>query len=210
MTDSKTYKQTDTEKRLFSAAQQVFAKKGRFGANTQEIADLANITKASLHYYYRRKEELYAAVFRYAFKESMFKTSEDLKLSDSFESTLHTFCNNMLSHYEKHPHLPQLWLQESLNGGQIWMETCREIESEDRAPWRIFIENAKSAIKSGEIKKVDPEQLLTSVVGSCVLPFVAEPIMAHFAEGLVEDKAKFLEERKKHVIELIYNGVKKA
>ncbi len=48
--------------RILKAAEKVFAKKGFDGATTAEIARLADLPKANLHYYFRTKEELYRTV----------------------------------------------------------------------------------------------------------------------------------------------------
>jgi TetR/AcrR family transcriptional regulator len=50
------------EAKLLKAAQAVFAKKGFSGATTAEIARRAGIPKPNLHYYFRTKRLLYAAV----------------------------------------------------------------------------------------------------------------------------------------------------
>ena len=46
----------ETEQRIFEAALTVFSRKGRDGARMQEIADLAGINRALLHYYFRTKQ----------------------------------------------------------------------------------------------------------------------------------------------------------
>ena len=45
-----------------AAAEEVFALKGFKGATTQEIADLAALPKANVHYYFKTKADLYNAV----------------------------------------------------------------------------------------------------------------------------------------------------
>ena len=45
----------NTEVKILEAARDVFHHKGFNGARMQEIADLAGINKALLHYYYRNK-----------------------------------------------------------------------------------------------------------------------------------------------------------
>ncbi|NNE47360.1 MAG: helix-turn-helix transcriptional regulator, partial [Rhodothermales bacterium] len=52
----------DTEQQILEAALNVFSRKGRDGARMQEIADLAGINKALLHYYFRSKNGLYERV----------------------------------------------------------------------------------------------------------------------------------------------------
>src|SRR5690348_17551706 len=54
------------EQRILDAAHRVFLRRGSAGARTQEIANEAGVNKALLHYYFRTKERLAAAVFRRA------------------------------------------------------------------------------------------------------------------------------------------------
>src|ERR1041385_2718134 len=53
----------DTESKILDAAHAVFLRSGTAGARMQEIADEAGVNKALLHYYFRNKERLAAAVF---------------------------------------------------------------------------------------------------------------------------------------------------
>jgi AcrR family transcriptional regulator len=52
----------DTEKAIINAAQKVFILKGYSGTTMDEIACLAKVNKAALHYYFRSKEKIYAIV----------------------------------------------------------------------------------------------------------------------------------------------------
>jgi TetR/AcrR family transcriptional regulator len=60
----KTRIQVRNEKRILDAAQEVFATYGYQGATIDEIADRAGISKPNLHYYFKRKRDLYLAVLR--------------------------------------------------------------------------------------------------------------------------------------------------
>ena len=53
----------NVESRIVDAAHHIFQSKGFDGARMQEIADLASINKAMLHYYFRSKEKLFEVVF---------------------------------------------------------------------------------------------------------------------------------------------------
>ena len=52
------------EARILDAAQEVFATYGYHGATIDEVADRAGISKPNLHYYFKRKRDLYLAVLR--------------------------------------------------------------------------------------------------------------------------------------------------
>jgi TetR/AcrR family transcriptional regulator len=60
----KTRIQVRNEKRILDAAQEVFATYGYQGATIDEIAARAGISKPNLHYYFKRKRDLYLAVLR--------------------------------------------------------------------------------------------------------------------------------------------------
>src|SRR5215207_7005135 len=56
-------KDSDTEVRILNAARTVFIRNGTAGARMQEIAAEAGVNQALLHYYFRSKDQLSAAVF---------------------------------------------------------------------------------------------------------------------------------------------------
>ena len=60
----KTRIQLRNEARILDAAQEVFATYGYQGATIDEVADRAGISKPNLHYYFKRKRDLYLAVLR--------------------------------------------------------------------------------------------------------------------------------------------------
>ena len=60
----KTRIQLRNEARILDAAQEVFATYGYHGATIDEVADRAGISKPNLHYYFKRKRDLYLAVLR--------------------------------------------------------------------------------------------------------------------------------------------------
>ena len=60
----KTRIQLRNEERILDAAQEVFATYGYQGATIDEVANRAGISKPNLHYYFKRKRDLYLAVLR--------------------------------------------------------------------------------------------------------------------------------------------------
>ena len=60
----KTRIQARNEARILDAAQEVFAERGFRGATVDAIAAKAGMSKPNLHYYFKRKSDLYVAVLR--------------------------------------------------------------------------------------------------------------------------------------------------
>jgi AcrR family transcriptional regulator len=73
--------ENSTEVKILDAARQVFLEKGFEGARMQEIADNADINKAMLHYYFRKKDKLFEKVFDEAFMKFIPQVGE-IMLSD--------------------------------------------------------------------------------------------------------------------------------
>src|SRR5947199_9912696 len=71
-------KDGDAEQRILDAAHVVFVRRGTAGARMQEIADEAGVNKALLHYYFRSKSRLAAAVFQRVARGLFLRVSEIL------------------------------------------------------------------------------------------------------------------------------------
>jgi Bacterial regulatory proteins, tetR family len=52
-----------TSERILDAAEELFAKHGIYGVTVREIAELANVDTALLHYYFESKRGVFDAVF---------------------------------------------------------------------------------------------------------------------------------------------------
>ena len=64
----KSKKRTDKENKIIDAAEQVFFSKGYTGAKMEEVAKAADMSKASLYFYFQSKEEVYMAITFRAFQ----------------------------------------------------------------------------------------------------------------------------------------------
>lgn len=204
---SRIRRQTDTEKRLFDAALRVFAEKGRYGASVQDIAEVAGITKASLHYYFRHKDDLYDAAFGYVLNEVARSLFGALRPGMSFADTLRTFCTSAIDYYTTHPFIVKLWVQECLNGGEVAGRYLNEIGWDEASPLGTFIANVRAAIASGEIRRVDPYQLFVTTLSSCAFIFVAYPTLSKTLPPLRESPEAFMTARREHVFAMLYHGV---
>ncbi len=66
----------------------------------------------------------------------------------------------------------------------------------------------EQAIKDGEIRKVNPQHFVLNLLGMCVFPFVAAPLLVHILPGFNIRSKKFLSEREKAILEIIWEGIK--
>ena len=195
----------DTEERIIIAASTVFARKGKDGARMQEIADEAGINKAMLHYYFRSKDKLYEAVFRHVFRQFTEQYATSIREGSSFAETLKLFINGFIDAIREKPDIVRLMVTENLSGGSTLGHLIVEKEHE-QAPPSILRLRLEEAIEDGEVRAVDPDHALLTILSCCLFFFIWAPtIHIKFPES--SDWDAFIKARKEHIFDMIYNGL---
>ena len=198
-----------TEQQIFNAALKVFSRKGKDGARMQEIADYAGINRALLHYYFRSKSKLYEAVFAHGFKQFIGGLSQSLRSERSFESSLRTFVHGYMDYLCEHQDMARLMINECLSGGptlESYLSTA--IEKREEFPGLLMEDRIQQAIEAGEIREVDPQHTMLTIVSACLFPFIALPAVRLFHPEAVTDFEEFVKERKRHIVDLILSGLR--
>jgi TetR/AcrR family transcriptional regulator len=196
---------TETESLILDAARKVFLENGFDGTTMQMIAGEAGINKALLHYYYRSKDRLFEAIFIEAFSRmipNLMKIfSSDAELFDKIRGFVDAYITALL-HY---PQIPLFILHELKRNPDRIVEL---IKSTGINP-DIFINFIKQEIRQGNIIPIDPYQLLVNMLGLCIFPFAAQPMIQGFIfKNDAKAYGKFLENRKKEVAEFIIKAIK--
>ena len=196
---------SETEEKIFESALAVFSQKGLDGTRMHEIASHAEINPALLHYYFGHKEDLYDAVLRYAIHSYMSSISEVMEGADTFESTLRRFIDGYVDYGMQNRDVLRLVMAENLSGGKRLGAIFREIKESPHAPPRKLIATIRDAIKRGEIRSVEPEHATLTIISSC-LHFVLVYPMLEMIYPHAAERPRFIEERKRHIFDLIYHG----
>lgn len=202
-------KQTDTEERILDAALDEFSRKGRDGARTQRIADAAGINKAMLHYYFRTKDRLYDAAFEFVFRRLLSSFGRSIEEAASFPDMLERFINGYIAFVRKNPVVVRFLVSENVAGGQVMGRHLRRLlESSEPTLPQILVRSFERAIERGEIRPVDPWQTIVSVLSICIFPMVIQPTLAAAIAPSDELLDDFWNERRRHVFDLVYNGLR--
>jgi len=196
---------TNTEKIILQAARKIFIEKGREGARMQEIADEAGINKALLHYYFRNKQRLFEAVFLEAFEKFLPQLKMIIESEKPFLEVIEIFINNYINLILDNPHLPGFVLHElSRNPENLALLLEQRVNN-----LHILIAKIDTEIQQGKIKPGDPRQIIINIIGLCIFPFIARPIIQKvFFDGNEESYQQFLTVRKTEVYHFIYNSIK--
>jgi AcrR family transcriptional regulator len=199
-------KQITAEEKILEAARQVFIAKGMSGARMQDIADAAGINKAMLHYYFRTKEKLFEKIFLDAFETLFPKLGSIIESKETVFRKIEMVCEEYINQLRLMPYLPVFVISEMNRNTDVFL---KHVWSRKKTPLKAFVEMIHGAIKKGEIKPVDPLQLLLNILSLCIFPSMARPLFQHVAGISKKGFDEMLEERKKSVSQIIIQSIKK-
>ncbi|WP_341840435.1 TetR/AcrR family transcriptional regulator [Chitinophaga caseinilytica] len=195
-----------TEQQIIEAARKIFMHRGLTGARMQDIADEAGINKAMLHYYYRSKDKLFDIVLTEAVDQMLSRLnavfSGDLELPEKIRSAV----DNYITGISENPFLPLFVLNEINQNPHRIAE--RFLSAPNFPNIRGFAQQLLEGMEKGTLRKVDPVQLMISIISMCIFPFLAKPLLQ--AVFTIDDPAflGFMEERKVFVTEFVLNALR--
>jgi AcrR family transcriptional regulator len=199
---------TNTEQKILNAATEVFLDKGHDGARMQEIADKAGINKALLHYYFRSKHKLFMTVFKKEAQTMLISIFSLISPVDDFEKFLRKFISGYLKNVSSRKHIMRFILWELDKSPEEVASWFFEVFTNSGFPGNPIILRVEKAIKDGEIKAVDPTNFILSLLGMCIFPYVAEPMLKHLLPGFSTETPNFVRDRTRAIIDLIYSDIK--
>jgi Transcriptional regulator len=193
----------NTEQAIMDAAEREFLDKGYALTKTTEIAKIAGVNHAMLHYYFRTKENLFDKVFqkKVALLANSFMPmiEEDLPFIEKVTFIIKAHFDFLTSN----PKLPFFVLNEFLTN----KERLNKFHTLAIPAIRIILGKLKSemdvAVEKGEITNIDPVHLMLDIVSLNVFSFVALPIITGVAQSIGRDYKVLLEERKDENIKVI-------
>lgn len=144
------------EEAILEAAEKVFAEAGFGGATMQLIADMAGLPKASLHYYFATKEELYRKVVEKIFTFWL-QAADRMDNAPDAATGIGGYIEAKMEMSRRHPFGSKVWASEVMHGAPViqdYLETRLRSWTEGR------IDAIRRWIDAGQIAPVDPRHLL--------------------------------------------------
>lgn len=144
------------EEAILSAAEKVFAELGFAGATTNLIAQHAGVPKATLHYYFQTKEELYRTVVKKIFAIWL-QAAETFDDCDDPADALARYIRAKMNISREHSLGSKIWAQEIMQGApQIQDFLDQTLKSWTASRVKII----KRWITEGKIDPINPDYLL--------------------------------------------------
>ncbi|GGD80745.1 TetR family transcriptional regulator [Emticicia aquatilis] len=169
---------SQTEEKILEAAEQIFLRDGYGDARMQDIADLAGINKALLHYYFRSKDNLFEYIFEKKISVMFPKMEEMFNQNLSFYETTCAFIEKYITLLNDNPYIPM-----------FVMSTINRADRQDfikKLPIGLIQKFAELYFKDfsvGKVREVNPAQLIISVMSMCAFPFIARPVIKEITKA---------------------------
>ena len=152
----------DVEQRILSAARKEFEVKGYAGARMQAIADEAQISKASLHYYFRSKDGIFQRIFDEAFEEYLSIISKLTVETPDWENQIREF-TGVLFEYIRCGRV--LFLVREINRDPDLIS--KRLEKKKKSEQVAYFERLQA---TGKITSTDPRLLFIFLNSLCSFP----------------------------------------
>lgn len=163
-----------TDQVIINAAQKVFYAKGYRGATMREIAKIANVNLALLHYYFGKKENLLEVVFNEGFSFIFFQFRKALNSETDIFTKIKLIIEGYIATGQKYPQLYGFITNEFAVNPKFMDALLKKYEEKHEVSIYIFDKQVKKAIQDKLIKPVDTRNLLLNILSLCLYPYVAQ------------------------------------
>ena len=177
-TRSQTDRADQTRARILAAAIRQFSENGLAGARTEQIAEAAGVNKALLYYYFRSKQDLYAA--------AMETVADGVRVAsvavlDIDASAGERFLRLILNHFDRiHSNriFQSLMQQEMIRLHQGEVNTLGPLAEKLIRPLWIRVQAVvEEGIAACELIPVEETQIIYAGLGANIFYFLSAPMM---------------------------------
>lgn len=194
-----------SREQILDAAEQLFADKGFAATSLSDVGQLSGLSRATPGYFFGTKADLYRAVLERCFAEAreavLRGRDRALASQEKPEVILAGVIRDYFDFLATRPHFVRLMEREALGDGPEWEGPRLGVATGQAALAAIIEELGFDAGRSAEAS-----HLLVSMLALCWFPLVHANTMLS-SLGLDPRAPGYAEARKRHVIDLILNGV---
>lgn len=198
---------TKTEQKILDAAKHVFMKNGLENSKMQDIATMAGISRTSLNYYFRTKENLFAVLVDQLF-ETLIPEVEGLISTDSpFVDKIGVLVDVYDSQIRKNDFIPRFVVVESQRNPEFVRHFIQK-NSRIQVYLQNIIQTLQKEMDKGSIRKLPVEQLFTTFFGQVFTPYLLNALIVTFLDYDDEKKQEFYNIHKENTKRLLVDFLK--
>jgi TetR/AcrR family transcriptional regulator len=173
----------------------------------QDIANLAGMNKALLHYYFRTKEKLFTTVFELTARKVFAKFAPVFDETLSLEDKIRFFFKEHIAFLQDNPRLPGFILNEINRHPERIRKILSSVDFESF--FMKLYEQHKDEFRRYNITHDALPQLMISMASISVFPFAARGIIEGILAKININFNDFMEERKKFAAEFVIKAISK-
>ncbi|NJM72159.1 MAG: TetR/AcrR family transcriptional regulator [Scytonema sp. RU_4_4] len=195
-----------TQQQILDAAEQEFSRHGLKGARMSAIAEHAQVTTATLHYYFENKDNLYKAVLQRPVDEVQAMLGQLNFDTFSSEEALKQIIRIAISNEAKNPQRQMLWFQEASQNQGTYFRECNVLNLH-----KHLLKVLNRGIAEGCFRPLKPFLALTHILSVCLFYFTVHENWKHFtSEDVDRLSPEMIEEHTQEAIAFILAGVKRS
>lgn len=190
----------DAETKIKEAARRVFLAHGYEGAKMRQIAEVAGVNLAMINYYFRTKEQLFQSIYGETFAQFVGQMGILINEPTPLEVKIWIIVDRYTDFIVANPLIPSFILfEQQANDGAFF----KKINARGLIENSVFKKQLVEEAELGNIRAIEPLQLIITMLGNIVFPVVARPVVSYV--GSLDDDGfeKFMQERKQIVPEMI-------
>ncbi len=192
-----------TRAAILQAAEIEFAERGFGGARARAIAERAGVNNALPFYHFGSKRELYEAVLARMVGQLGDLVQHTIATSPRFDDRLEAFVHGLTLYLAENPNWLRIIVREFIDEGSNMVAIARR---HLRPLVSTGAGQLSNYIKSGEIRDIDPLQVMISITAEVSFYFLAKPLL----EALGMDKPlspSMLAARERAVLAMLKRGL---
>jgi len=182
-----------TEQKIKQAALKLFTRKGFAATRTRDISEEAGINLALLNYYFRSKEKLFELLMveiLQNFFRGIAQIFNDEKTT--LEEKIKIFVESYTELLKQQPDLPLFIFQEL----RMNPERLASRIGLNETFKSFFFKQLQHDMQIKKIVAVHPLHYVINMIGMCVFPFIAAPVLKHLAGVDANAFVALMDERK--------------
>lgn len=197
------------EKRILKVAEDLFLEQGFAKTTMGQIAKSADCNQALVHYYYRKKENLFDKIFEEKARLLFSNILNVESAGTSFEEKLRMMIEAHFDFLRQDPRLLPFILIEIMSNPARRQALVDKVRQYPKTIFAQIEPRLRAEIEKGNIRPISLTDLLLTVISLNIAPFFIMPVIQKTA-GLSDTAVDaILEKRKKEVVETVLSRIKK-
>jgi TetR/AcrR family transcriptional regulator len=193
-----------TQRQILDAAEQEFARNGLKGTRMSAIAQGAQVTSATLHYYFENKENLYKAVLQRPVDEVQAILQEQNFDTLSPEEALKQIIRIAIANEAANPQRQMLWFQESSQNQGTYFKECNVLTLHEH-----LLKVLERGMAEGNFRMLNPFLALTHILSVCLFYFTVHENWKHLTPEIDRLTPEMIEEHTEAAMAFILGGIRR-